>query len=88
MYRADLSRRIGPVFADAAVDAAFDSPDKPGYPDGWGTSPHLRRSLSKTRPAPTAASYKPTHGGYPALRCCATTITSQSLGRGQHESSF
>lgn len=47
MYRADLSRRIGPAFADAAVDAAFDSPDKPGYPDGWGTSPHLRRSLSK-----------------------------------------
>ena len=49
MYRADLSRRIGPAFADAAVDAAFDSPGKPGYPDGWGTSPHLRRSLSKTR---------------------------------------
>ena len=56
MYRADLSRRIGPAFADAAVDAAFDSPDKSGYHAGWGTSP---------RPAPTAASYKPSHGGYP-----------------------
>ena len=64
MYRADLSRRIGPAFADAAVDAAFDSPDKPGYPDGWGTSPHLRRSLSKTRCA-LSHSYKPAHGGYP-----------------------
>ena len=47
MYRADLSRRIGPAFADAAVDAAMDSLDKHGYPVGWGTSP---------RPAPTAAS--------------------------------
>ena len=56
MNRANLSRRIGPAFADAAVDAALDSLDKPGYPAGWGTSP---------RPAPTAASYKPTHGGYP-----------------------
>ena len=56
MYRADLSRRIGPAFADAAVDAAMDSLDKHGYPVGWGTSP---------RPAPTAASYKPAHGGYP-----------------------
>ena len=64
MYRADLSRRIGPAFADAAVDAAFDSPDKPDYPDGWGTSPHLRRSLSKTRCA-LSHSYKPAHGGYP-----------------------
>lgn len=32
MYRADLSRRIGPAFADAAVDAAMDSLDKHGYP--------------------------------------------------------
>ena len=54
--RGKLSRRIGPAFADAAVDAALDSLDKPGYPAGWGTSP---------RPAPTAASYKPAHGGYP-----------------------
>ena len=51
-----LSRRLGPVFAEAAVAAALDSLDKPGYPAGWGTSP---------RPAPTAASYKPAHGGYP-----------------------
>ena len=75
MYRADLSRRIGPAFADAAVDAAFDSPDKPGYPDGWGTSPHLRRSLSKTRCALSPSSpelletrpgnTQPAHVGYP-----------------------
>lgn len=45
MYRADLSRRLGPAFADAAVDAAFESLDKPSYPAGWGTSP---------RPAPTS----------------------------------
>lgn len=55
MYRAYLSRRVGPAFANAAVDAAMDSLDKHGYPVGWGTSP---------RPAPTAAS-KPAHGGYP-----------------------
>ena len=51
-----LSRRIGPAFAAAAVDAALDGLDKPGYPAGWGTSP---------RHAPTAANYKPVHGGYP-----------------------
>ena len=44
----NLSRRVGPVFADMAANA--------DYPSGWGTSP---------RPAPTAASYKPAHGGYP-----------------------
>lgn len=57
-----LSRRIGLVFAEAAVEAALDSLDKPGYPAGWGTSP---------RPAPTAASYKTANGGYtgtPKLR--------------------
>lgn len=51
--RARLSRRVGPSFADMAIaaDAAYGY-----YPDGWGTSP---------RRAPTAASYKPAHGGYP-----------------------
>ena len=53
MYRADLSRRIGPAFADAAVEAAMDSLDKPGYPAGWGTSP---------RPAPKAGPGRK-HGG-------------------------
>ena len=50
--RAHLSRRVGPSFAGMAIaaNAAY------GYPDGWGTSP---------RRAPTAASYKPAHGGYP-----------------------
>ena len=52
----DISRRVGPVFAEAAIGAALDSRDKPSYPAGWGTSP---------RPAPTAASYKPTHGATP-----------------------
>ena len=50
--RTCLSRRVGPSFADMAIaaNAAY------GYPDGWGTSP---------RRAPTAATYKPAHGGYP-----------------------
>lgn len=52
MNRDNLSRRLGPAFADAASN----SQDKTSYPEGWGTSP---------RPAPTAASYKPAHGGYP-----------------------
>ena len=60
-----LSRRLGPEFAALAVGEAVDSTDKPGCPEwstpvplpaGWGTSP---------RRAPTAASYKPAHGGYP-----------------------
>ena len=52
----DISRRVGPVFAEVAINAALDSRDRPSYPAGWGTSP---------RPAPTAASCKPAHGGYP-----------------------
>ena len=52
----NLSRRVGPVFADMAANT--------DYPDGWGTSPHLRRSLPKTRCA-LSHSYKPAHGGYP-----------------------
>ena len=69
MYRADLSRRIGPAFADAAVDAAFDTQDKPGYPYGWGTSPHLRRSLSKTRCAlsPSSPELLETRPGNPQM---------------------
>lgn len=65
----DISRRVGPVFAEAAIDAALDSRDKPGYPAGWGTSP---RPAPKSPANPQMAAikvpakaYKPTHGGYP-----------------------
>lgn len=71
MYRADLSRRIGPAFADAAVDAAMDSLDKHGYPAGWGTSP---------RPAPTA-------DNGPGLRPCPALTPYVLLGvcpKGDH----
>lgn len=53
-----LSRRIGLVFAEAAVEAALDSLDKPGYPAGWGTSPCPRRLLPATSPT-TAATLAP-----------------------------
>ena len=78
-YTSYLSRRVGPAFADkarAALDNLGPAPLHEGWgnyldqqilryyranadkalPDGWGTSP---------RRAPTAASYKPAHGGYP-----------------------
>ena len=57
----NLSRRVGPVFADMAAD--FD------YPAGWGTSP--RRAPKATANPQMAAlkvpakAYKPAHGGYP-----------------------
>lgn len=58
-----LSRRVGSAWASAALAADLDAMSKPinpvrvyPYPDGYGVSP---------RPAPTAASYKPAHGGYP-----------------------
>lgn len=67
-----LSRRLGPVFAEAAAweaMAELAAESQRTYPEGWGTSP---------RPAPKSAAnpqmaaikvpakaYKPTHGGYP-----------------------
>ena len=48
--------RLSP-FNNAAEDTeAKRKPINPALPAGWGTSP---------RRAPTAASYKPAHGGYP-----------------------
>ena len=37
--------------------------NNPALPAGWGTSP--RRAPRVAGVAPTAASYKPAHGGYP-----------------------
>ena len=66
--RARLSRRVGPSFADMAIaaNAAY------GYPDGWGTSP---------RRAPTAASYKPAHGGYPGTPVLDNAKQANGLAR-------
>ena len=59
-YTSYLSRRVGPAFADlaarASIEDALDNPTPAPLPAGWGTSP---------RRAPTAATYKPAHGGYP-----------------------
>ena len=58
-YTSYLSRHVGPAFADLAaradIEAALDHLQAE-LPAGWGTSP---------RRAPTAATYKPAHGGYP-----------------------
>ena len=57
----NLSRRVGPVFADMAANT--------DYPAGWGTSP--RRVPEATANPQMAAlkvpakAYKPAHGGYP-----------------------
>ena len=53
-FAGGLSRRIGSYFAEDIK--AKRKPINPALPDGWGTSP---------RRAPTAATYKPAHGGYP-----------------------
>ena len=59
-YTRYLSRRVGPAFAAEASAAsladALDNPTPAPLPAGWGPSP---------RRAPTAATYKPAHGGYP-----------------------
>lgn len=71
-HRSNLSRRLGPVFAEAALEAQ-EGPktgqDKPAYPTGWGTSP---RRAPKAAANPQMAAlkvpakaYKPAHGGYP-----------------------
>ena len=66
MYRADLSRRVGPAFADAAVDAALDTEDTHGYPAGWGTSPRpVQANPQMVAIKVPAKAYKPAHGGYP-----------------------
>ena len=52
-YQADLSRRIGPVFAEQAAQPKTTSDrNLPAVPV-------------------TAASYKPTHGGYPDVNARA-----------------
>lgn len=68
-FARDLGRRIGSYFAaedkreriaggPPTLQAAYGVPADKSLPDGWGTSP---------RRAPTAASYKPAHGGYPGV---------------------
>ena len=52
LYKADLSRRLGPVFAEYAAQAMQTS--RCNLPVG-----------PQTARVPSAA-YKPTHGGYPS----------------------
>lgn len=54
-FAGGLGRRIGSYFA-AEDTKTKRKPINPALPDGWGTSP---------RRAPTAATYKPAHGGCP-----------------------
>ena len=51
----NLSRRVGPVFADMAANT--------DYPAGWGTSP--RRAPKATANPQMAALEVPAPGGYP-----------------------
>ena len=65
-YTRYIYRRLGPAYVNPAFCAiedavdrladALDNPTPAPLPAGWGTSP---------RRAPTAATYKPAHGGYP-----------------------
>ena len=47
---------VADLAGHAAIEDALDSLTPAPLPAGWGTSP---------RRAPTAATYKPAHGGYP-----------------------
>ena len=61
-FAGGLGRRIGSYFAAEDTEAKR-KPINPALPAGWGTSP--RRAPKATGHAPTAATYKPAHGGYP-----------------------
>ena len=61
-FAGGLGRRIGSYFA-AEDTGAKRKPINPALPAGWGTSP--RRAPKATGHTPTAATYKPAHGGYP-----------------------
>ena len=78
-YKADLSRRLGPVFAEQAAKAQITSTrNLPAHEEVCltpeqalkfygvlsGASPQTGR-VSAAMPA-IAAAYKPTHGGYPS----------------------
>lgn len=53
-YYADLSRRLGPVFAEMAVQPKTTSDRNLPAPTPWVE-------------VPVAAAYKPSHGGYPTV---------------------
>ena len=56
-HRSNLSRRLGPVFAEAALEAQ----------EGTKTGQEaLQKAAPMAAPQPgTARAYKPAHGGYP-----------------------
>lgn len=57
-YQADLSRRLGPVFAEQAAQPKTTS-DR--------NLPAATARVVQATPRPSqAAAYKPTHGGYPS----------------------
>ena len=57
-YKADLSRRLGPVFAELAAQPKTTS-DR--------NLPFIDARVVQVMPRPSqAAAYKPTHGGYPS----------------------
>ena len=56
LYKADLSRRLGPVFAEYAAQAMQTN---------RCNMPATRVVQVMPRPS-QAAAYKPTHGGYPS----------------------
>lgn len=52
-YRSNLSRRLGPVFAEAALEAQ--------------EAPQKAAPMATHQPV-TARAYKPAHGGYPGTQ--------------------
>ena len=56
-YRSNLSRRLGPVFAEAALEAQQG-------PKTGQEAPQKTAPMATPQPG-TSRAYKPAHGGYP-----------------------
>lgn len=77
-YQADLSRRLGPVFAEQAAQPKTNSTrNLPAHEEVCLTPEQAIKfygvttgRVSAAIPA-IAAAYKPTHGGYPTVKAVA-----------------
>lgn len=62
-YRSDLSRRLGPVFAEQAAQPATTSDRNVAAKPAEQVAGLVFRAM--------AAAYKPSHGGYPSVKARA-----------------
>ena len=66
-YKADLSRRLGPVFAEQAAQPETTSTRKlPAHEEVCLTPEQATKFYGVPSGRVSSAAYKPTHGGYPS----------------------